>query len=172
MDHPQLLVGQHHGVFGGLGIVGVDFRVAAVVVVRHVDGFLAQGVGDRGVHLSGHGQLDNLLYILESRLAAQGGGPQAKGLGILRVAGNVGGFQQAQVKHVDDAVFIVCLADSLDAPDFHVDAGDLFGNLQSVLHGADIAHNQRAAAPVEIGVVHGADGNLRAVAKGIAHGNA
>ena len=61
-----------------------------------------------------HGQLDDLLDVLEGRLAAQGRGPQAEGLGILRVAGDVRGLDQPQIVHVDDAVLVAGLADGLD----------------------------------------------------------
>ena len=172
VDHPQLLVGQHHGVFGCLRVVGVNLRVARVMVIRHIDGFLAQGIGNSGVHFPGHGQLDDLFHILEGRLAAQSGGAQAEGLGILRVAGDVGVLEEAQVKYVDDAVLEVCLTDGLDAPNLHVDAGNLFGCLGGVLHGGDVAHHQGAAAVINRFVSQSLDSDLGTVAEGVAHGNA
>ena len=54
MYHPQVLMCQHHGVLAGAGVLGVDLGVSGVVVSGHVDGFLAQSVGDGGIHLTLH----------------------------------------------------------------------------------------------------------------------
>ena len=51
VHHAQILVGQHHGVVFGAGVVGVDLRVPGKMVARQVDGRLVQGVGDGGVDL-------------------------------------------------------------------------------------------------------------------------
>ena len=91
---------------------------------------------------------------------------------MLRIVGNVGRLDNPHVVHVDDAVLIVCLADGLDGPDLHVNAGDHFGRLGGVLHGGDVADNQGAAALIDRLVRQGLDGDLRAVAEGVPHGDA
>lgn len=121
-------MGQHHGVLGGVGVVGVNLRVAGVVVAGHVDGLLAQGVGNGSVHLAGLGQLNHLHHILESRLTAQGRGAQAKRLGVGAVAGDILRLDKAQIIDVDDAVLKARLADRVNGPHLHVDAGDLPGH--------------------------------------------
>ena len=171
VDHSQVLVGQHHGVLAGVGVVGVDLSVAGVMVAGHVDGFLAQGIGDGGVDLTGHGQLDDLHHVLEGRLAAQSGGTQAERLGIFGVAGNVLRLDDAHIVHVDDAVAELCLCHRLDGTDLQADAGYLFRHLGGILHAGGVAHHQRTAALIDPFVGQGLDGDLRAVAKGITHGN-
>ena len=138
----------------------------------HVDGFLAQGVGDGGIDLAGHGQFNDLDYILEGGLAAQGGGAQAKGPGIGGIAGDVAGLDEAHVVHVDGPVLEPGLGHRPDRPELQVDAGDLLRHLDGVLHAGHIAHHQRAAAVVHAPVRQSLNGDLWAVAEGISHGDA
>ena len=118
MDHSQVLVGQHHGVFLGAGVVRVNLSVAGVMVPRQVHGFLVQRVGHRGVHLAVHGQLNDLLHILEGCVSGHGG--DFSPLQLLHV-------HHTHVVDVDDAVFVQRFADIPDLMDFQL-AGEA-GNL-------------------------------------------
>ena len=172
VHHPQILVSQHHGVLAGAGVLGVDLGVTGVVMAGHVDGFLAQGVGDGGVHLSLHGQVNDLHHIPEGSLAAQGGGAQPEGLRMLRIAGDVLRLHDAQVVHVDDTVLKISFLHRVDGANPHVDAGNRLDGLHRVFHAAEVADHQRTAPVIDRFVRQSLDGDLRAVAEGIAHGNA
>ena len=171
MDHPQILMGQHHGVLGRVGIVRIDLGMTGIVVSGHIDGLLAQRIGDRGIDLVGHSQLNDLDNILEGRLTAQLSDTQAERLRARRVTGNVALLDESQIVHVDDAVAELCLCHRLDGADLQADAGYLFRHLGGILHAGGVAHHQRTAALIDPFVGQGLDGDLRAVAKGITHGN-
>ena len=174
MDHPQSLVGQHHGVAAGIGVVGVDFRVAGVVVPGHVDGLLAQGVGNGGVNLAGHSHLNHLFHILESSLAAHGAGPHAKGLRrvLPRGVGDLLRLHQAQVQHINSPVGKCCLGCGLDRTERQPGGAQLLRYLHGVGHAAHVAYHQGPAPLIDSPVRQGAHGDLRAIAKGVAHGDA
>lgn len=70
MHHAQRVVREHHGIFARIGVVGINFRMAGIVMARHIDGLFADSVGHRCVDFALHGKLDDRLDILECRLAA------------------------------------------------------------------------------------------------------
>ena len=74
VHHPQIFVGQHHGVLFSACKMGVNLRMPAEMMPRHVDSLFAQRIGDSGIHLTFHGQLNDLFYILKSRFATQRAG--------------------------------------------------------------------------------------------------
>ena len=118
MDHSQVLVGQHHGVFLGAGVIRIDLGVAGVMVSRQVHGLLVQRVGHRGVHLFVHSQFNDLLHIPEGRISGHGG--DLSPLQLLHV-------HHTHVVDVDDAVFVLRFAYVPDLMDFQLmgEAGKL-----------------------------------------------
>ena len=172
MDHPQVVVGQHHGVLFGVGVGGVDLGVAvemgvpvrvgaAVRLQGLVHGLFVQGVGAGGVHLAGHGQLDHLFDTLERRVASRHAHlAQLKG-------GCIG--DQLHVQHVDGAGGEQGVGHLFTAVDPDVrPAHKAFGLLQHF----GVAHHDGAAAVVNIPVGQRLDGDLGAVAGRVAHGDA
>ena len=174
VDHPQALVSQHHGVLIGVGVVGIDLGMAGVVVAGHVDGLLGQGIGDGGIYLAGHGQLNDLFHILEGRLAPQGAGADAEGPGLILAGGvrDLAGGHQAEVQHIDGTIGESGVLHVFHWVQSQADAGDLFGYLQGIVHTAHIAHYQGAAAVIDGPVVQGPDSDLRPISKGVTHRDA
>ena len=70
--HTQILVGQQHGVFLGVGEGGVNFGVTIEHMTALVKSRLVQGGGNRAVYLMVHGQVDGGLYRQESGMTALG----------------------------------------------------------------------------------------------------
>ncbi len=60
----EVVVAEHHGVAGGVRVVGVDLSVAVEVHVARgegeVEGLLVEGVGNRGVDLTGEREVEHV----------------------------------------------------------------------------------------------------------------
>ena len=91
---------------------------------------------------------------------------------MFRIPRNLLGLYNAQVVHINDAVLEVCILHRVDGAHLHVNAGNSLGSLHRILHAADVADDQRTAPVIDRFVRQSLDGDLRAVAEGIAHGNA
>ena len=74
MYHPELVMGQHHGIVLRMGEIGIDLRVAGIVKTGEVDRLLADRAGHGGVDFAGQGQVDNFFYVFEGSAARFGGG--------------------------------------------------------------------------------------------------
>ena len=171
MHHAQVVMCQHHGVLLGVGVgsvdlgvavkVGVTVRLFAVVVLQClVHGFLVQGVGAGGIHLTRHGQLNDLFHALEGCVAAL-----HADLCYLELADVL---DQIQMQHVDGAGGEQGIRHLLAAVDDDVLAAN---ELLGLLHHLHIAHHNGAAVAVLLRVSQSLDGDLRAGTGGIAHSN-
>ena len=173
MDNAQVLVSQHHCIFIRAGKFGIDLGVARKVVARHIDGVLAEGVGNGGIYLVGHCHIYHPSYIAEGSLAAQLGGAQTKGLG-----GAIAGIgyalhgNKSHIQHIYGAGNEFSLMNCADGIEAQLLAPQLFIHLQGIAHAAHIANDQRAAALVDARICQSLYGNFGAVSKGITHGNA
>ena len=127
---------------------------------RQVHGLLVEGVGDGGVHLARHSELDGALHALEGGVAALDGD-----LAQLE-RGNV--LDEVHVEHIDSARLEHGVRDSRDR--VHADLGVIHESLRLLDH-LGITHHDGAAALIERGVGESLDGDLGAVAGGVAHGN-
>ena len=139
----------------------------------HIDGFLAQGVGHSGLDLFLHSQVDDLDHILEGCLAAQSAGAYVKGLRVLlcqRIGDLVFGHD-AQIDQINGAVLIAALCGAFHQIQLQVDAVDLLGHGQCIFHARAIPHHQRLAGLVDLRIVQRLHGDLRSIAKGVAHRN-
>ena len=70
MDDTDVLVGEHHGIFLGVGEGSIDLRMSVVVMSGKVQCLFVQGSRDGTVHLICHGKVYRLLDILEGSVAA------------------------------------------------------------------------------------------------------
>ena len=172
MHDTQVMMGQHHSIFFGVRIGGIDFGVpikmrmpvgffAVIEFQRLVHGFFVQGVGTGGVHFFGQGQFNHPLHTLESGVAAF----------YAHLADGKGGHvrNQFHVQHIDDAGGKLCIGYFGTAVDPDVGAADKSSRLFDHFC---VAHHNGAAAVIDIGMRQGLDGDLRAVARRIAHRNA
>ena len=141
--------------------VGVAVRLFAVVVLqRLVHGFLVQGVGAGGIHLTRHGKFNDLFHALEGCVAAL-----HADLCYLELADVL---DQIQMQHVDGAGGEQGIRHLLAAVDDDVLAAN---ELLGLLHHLHIAHHDGAAVAVLLRVSQSLDGDLRAGTGGIAHSN-
>ena len=172
VDDAEVLVREHHGVFIGVRVVRINFGVAREVVPGHIDGFLAQGVRDGRVHLTGERQLNDALYIPERRLAAERRRAEAEGLGRVRLAGDILRLHDAEAQHVDCTEQEVRFLYALHRVDADRCAGQLIVYRRSVFHRSGVADDEGTAAVIDRFVRERAYRDLRAVTEGIAHRNA
>ena len=172
VDDAKILVREHHGVFIGMGEMCVYFGVAGEVMPGHVDGFLAQGVRDGRVHLAGERQLDHPLYILKRRLAAERRCAEPEGFGILRPAGDVLRFYDAETQYIDRAGDELRVRRTLHGADADIRPHPPVVYRRSIFHRGGVADDKRAAALIDRRVRESAHRDLRAVAERIAHRDA
>ena len=172
VNDPQIMMHQHHGIFFRVRVGGVDLGMAVKMGIaigsfsvikfqRLIQGFLIQGICAGGVHLTGHCQLDNLFYTLECGIAALH--THLCQLELVDI------FDQVQMQHINGAGGEQRIADFLAAVDHDIfPANKLFGLFKHF----DVTHNDGAAVRVLFGICQRLDGDFRAGARGIAHGNA
>lgn len=158
----EVVVAEHHGVAGGVRVVGVDLSVAVEVHVARgegeVEGLLVEGVGNRGVDLTGERELDGRPHALEGSPAGFWGDAAQLERGDVR--------HEREVEHVDDTGDKACagyLGDGVD-PDLRV------AHVASrTAYHSRVAHDDGPAPVVERHVGEGLDAELRAVPGRVAH---
>ena len=149
---------EEHGVLRRVRVLGEDFRVAAVVVAGHVEGFFVDGRGDDGVDLSREREGDAFFNILEADVAAERGD-----LLVFPAAG----LQEVHVDVVDRAVFALCFRWVLDFMQLQVEVA----KAHSIFEGGLVADDDGDGRVVDVSLVQRLDADLRADAGGVAHGD-
>ena len=159
MDHPHVLMGQHHGIVFGSGQISINLRVAGIVMACQVHGLLIKGIGDRGIHLSVHGKFNYLLHIPERGVPAHGGHLPPHQL----IHGN-----QTHVQHVYGPVGKDSIPHILYGPDLHL---LMARDFQRGFQDTGISHNNGPACFIYGLVGQSLHGNLRSYTGRITHGN-
>ena len=114
MDHPELVVDQHHRIVLRMGEIGVDLRVSGIMETGQVDGLLADGSGHGGVDLAGQGQVDHLLHVFKGGAARFGGGDLVPDGGRLDVL---------EIQHIQDAAPVEPLPGGGHRADLEIQSG-------------------------------------------------
>jgi hypothetical protein len=94
VDHPEMVVDQHHRIILRMGEIGVDLRMSGIVEPGQINGLLADGPGHGGVDLTGHGQIDHLPDVFKGGAARFGGGD---------LVPDGGRFDVLEIQHIQDA---------------------------------------------------------------------
>ena len=158
MDDADILVGQHHGILLGIGKGSIDFRMSVVVMARQVQRLFVEWCRDSAVHFVGHGQFDGFLDVLEGCIATLC-------LYLSEFKGRK--VHTFQVDDVDGAVFELGIADATDGIDLQIETKQLDG----LAHDGSIARNNGTAFGVGLLAIESTNGNLRANACRVAHGD-
>ena len=174
MHHAQRVVREHHGIFARISVVGINFRMAGIVMTRHVDGLFADGVGHRCVDFALHGKLDNRLDILECSLAAEFACAHAEGLRrfLVQRIGNCVFRHETEVQHINCARGKKRVFHRLDAVKHWCGSSELFRHAAGVGQACVISYHQGTAACVNRGVAECADCYFWAISEGVSHGDA
>ena len=69
MHNAQAVMGQHHTVLLGTRILGIYFSVPGEVMSRHIDIILVERIGDCGIDLAPHSQINHFDNILKGALS-------------------------------------------------------------------------------------------------------
>ena len=72
MYDAKIVSGEHHRIFFRMRIIGIYFRMSAVMMPRKIDRFFIKRIRYRAVDFAFHRQIDNLYDALKRGFSAHG----------------------------------------------------------------------------------------------------